>query len=200
MELKGCHRIDAPPAMVWAGLADPVLLQACLPGCRQMEKTGPGAFEAAIAVKLGPLAAIFQGQLHLTAQEPPLRCALAGEGQGGAAGSTKGVAQVNLTPQEGGTELAYAVRVQFAGKLAEIGEADVEEAARQLAGQFLARFAGALAQPQAGSPAPVRQASASAKRAGDGRAIGQHMSPAIWTTGLVAVSLILILLFSVVMQ
>jgi carbon monoxide dehydrogenase subunit G len=194
MEFSGCHRIEASPALVWESLNDPLLLRTCLPGCQRLERIGPTAFDAAIALRVGPIRATFRGRVHLTGQEPPLRCTLAGEAQGGAAGSAKGAAQVSLAPQEGGTELAYAVRTQLAGKLAEIGQGPVHDAARELADQFFARFAAALARGQ-NAPGPGQAVPARSPPARQ-----EHVSPMIWMTGLAAVSLILVLLFSVVMQ
>lgn len=193
MEFSGRYRIDAPLGTVWDGLNDPALLQKCIPGCERMEKSGPADFAAVVTLRIGPMKATFQGKVRLAEQEPPLRCILTGEGQGGVAGFAKGSAQVTLTPLEGGTELAYTARAQVGGKLAQIGQRLIDGTARQLADQFFAGFSAALASPPGG------EAPGAATKLPQ-RANPERVSPVIWMTGLVAVSLILILMFSVVMQ
>lgn len=181
MEFTGRYQIAASPESVWQGLNDPQLLQSCIPGCERMEKTGPADFAATVTLRIGPMKATFQGTVSLTDQDPPLRCTMAGEGQGGVAGFAKGQAMVVLSPKDGGTELAYTASAKVGGKLAQVGQRLVDGAARQLADQFFARFSAALA-PVA--PSPSRP---------------EPVSAVIWMAGLVAVAAILILMFTVVM-
>jgi carbon monoxide dehydrogenase subunit G len=56
------------------------------------------------------------------------------------AGFAKGSAQVALTPAEPGTRLAYAVKANVGGKLAQIGSRLIDGAAKKLAEQFFSAF------------------------------------------------------------
>ncbi len=188
MEFTGRYFIAAPPQAVWDGLFDPSILKACIPGCEALEQTGASDFAARVGVKIGPMKASFQGKVTLREQEPPRRCVLAGEGQGGAAGFAQGEATVLLAPAEGGTELRYSARAQVGGKLAQIGQRLIDAAARQLADQFFARFSQAVAPPSLPPSAAAPGVSSRPDTA----------SPLIWMTGLAAVVIILGLMLMVV--
>ncbi len=90
MDFTGRYVIPAPTEAVWAALNDPEILKYCIPGCEQLEKTSPTDFAAVAVLKIGPLKASFRGKVTLSDLDPPFRCKLAGEGQGGVAGFAKG--------------------------------------------------------------------------------------------------------------
>ncbi len=68
------------------------------------------------------------------------------EGQGGAAGFSKGSAKVNLEPGDDAdsTTLTYSASAQAGGKLAQIGSRLVDGAARKIAAEFFKRFSAQL--------------------------------------------------------
>ncbi len=166
MDFTGRYVIPAPAEAVWAALNDPEILKHCIPGCEQLEKTSPTDFAAVAVLKIGPLKASFRGKVTLSDLDPPFRCKLAGEGQGGVAGFAKGHADVELTPEGGGTTLTYAAHASVGGKLAQIGQRLIDGAARQIADDFFGRFSQALAalnpvaqlepDPQVEPPEPVQ--------------------------------------------
>lgn len=153
MEFTGKYEIAAPPARVWEALNDADVLKACIPGCQTLEKNGPTDFTAAAVVKIGPVKATFKGKVALAELDPPRRCIVRGEGQGGAAGFAKGEAEVLLTQTGSGTTLTYAAKATIGGKLAQIGQRLVDGAARQIADDFFGRFAQQLTEPAAAEPA-----------------------------------------------
>ena len=191
MEFRGRYQIAAPPQAVWDGLFDPELLRQCLPGCETLEKTGPADFAASLRLKIGPMKALFHGKLSLRDADPPYRCILAGEGQGGVAGFAKGEAALQLAPQGDGTELTYTAEAHVGGKLAQIGQRLIDGAARQIADQFFAAFAKVVAHEKASENSPPAPAPV-------GGAGADRLSPVIWMTGLGAVVLILVLMLMVV--
>ena len=141
MDFSGRYLIPASPDIVWAALNDPEILKACIPGCEQMTKTDDTHFEAAATLKIGPVKATFKGKVALENLDPPHRCTLKGEGQGGVAGFAKGEADIALTPEGNGTALAYTAKANIGGKLAQIGQRLIDGAAKQIADDFFARFA-----------------------------------------------------------
>jgi carbon monoxide dehydrogenase subunit G len=160
MEMTGERRIAAPRQRVWEALNDPAVLQAAIPGCESVERTGEDQFQAKVSVKLGPMAARFGGKVQLTNINPPASYTISGEGQGGAMGFAKGGADVALEavgPAE--TVLRYSVKAQIGGKMAQLGARLIDSTAKSMAEQFFDRFAAQLAPPApvaaAAPPAPT---------------------------------------------
>src|SRR5215472_16334991 len=144
MEFQGRYLIPAAPELVWAGLNDPEILKACIPGCEEISKTSPTDFLATATLKIGPVKARFKGKVALSELDPPKRCVLSGEGQGGMAGFAKGTAEVLLSPEGSGTFLSYTAHANVGGMLAQIGQRLIDGAAKQIADDFFERFAKAV--------------------------------------------------------
>lgn len=151
MDLSGRYEIPAPPERVWDAINDPEVLKACIPGCESLTKTDASHFEASAKLKIGPVSATFKGNVALDELDPPRRCVMRGEGQGGVAGFARGEAEVLLEAIEGGTALTYSAKANVGGKLAQIGQRLIAGAAKQIADDFFARFAAQLA-PAAAAP------------------------------------------------
>ena len=158
MKLSDTVHIPAPPETVWRGLNDPELLKAAIPGCKSIEKVSDTEFNASAAVTFGPVKATFGGKVKLSDLEPPHGYRISGEGAGGAAGFAKGSAVVRLTPQGNGTDLSYEVEASVGGKIAQIGQRFIDQAAKKMADDFFARFAAAVAPATAAPPADVSAA------------------------------------------
>lgn len=154
MEMTGERRIPASRQQVWEALNDPEALKLAIPGCESVTRTAPDAFEAKVAVKLGPMAAKFGGKVKLENLNPPASYTISGEGSGGAMGFAKGGADVALEetgPHE--TLLKYNVKAQVGGKIAQLGARLIDSTAKQMADQFFDRFAANLTPPPAEEPA-----------------------------------------------
>ena len=196
MEFKGRYLIPAPPQIVWNALNDPQILRQCIPGCERMEKTDEAHFSAAAVLKIGPVKATFNANIALDDLDPPRRCTLKGEGQGGVAGFARGEAEIVLTPDAGGTELSYAANAAIGGKLAQIGQRLIDGAAKQIADDFFARFAAAVAAvPQAAEKAPPSQPAPEAPDAAEPEQQGSGLPPGVWVVGLIAVIAALLAIF-----
>jgi uncharacterized protein len=201
MEFKGQYLIAAPAQTVWEALNNPEILRQCISGCEHFEKTDPTHFSAAATLKIGPVKARFKANLALSDLDPPRRCTLKGEGQGGIAGFARGEAEVLLLPEPGGTSLSYVATASIGGKLARIGQRLIDGAAKRIADDFFVRFQTAVAampvvEEQAPLPEPVVASTPepepkSAPRGG--------VAPQIWVVGLSAVIVVLLLLFGLVL-
>jgi hypothetical protein len=138
--------------------------------------------------------------------EPPRRCVLTGEGQGGVAGFAKGGAEVILTPEGDATVLTYTAKASVGGKLAQIGQRLIDGAAKQIADDFFRRFVAKISPELAADPTTDEIATlatpgiATAAMAGviaeppAGRA-RSGLSPVVWVGGLIAVIAVLLLAF-----
>jgi uncharacterized protein len=140
MEMKGEQTIAAPQQLVWAGLNDPQVLKACVPGCESITLVAENAYEVLMVARVGPVSAKFKGKLTLSDIRPPESYSIAFEGQGGAAGFAKGGAQVRLEPAGSDTKLSYDTQANVGGKLAQIGSRLVDAAARKVANDFFRNF------------------------------------------------------------
>jgi carbon monoxide dehydrogenase subunit G len=149
MELKGEQLIPLDPESVWAGLNDPEVLKAAIPGCETIEKLADNEYKLVLLAAVGPVKARFNGKLALSNIRAPESYTLSFEGSGGAAGFGKGGADVSLAPAEGGTMLSYQANAQVGGKIAQVGSRLIEGVAAKMASEFFTRFKAALTAPEA---------------------------------------------------
>jgi hypothetical protein len=162
MEMTGEQIIPATRAEVWRGLNDPQTLKACISGCESIERVSDTEYTVVTTAAIGPVKARFRGKLQLADLDPPNAYSLSFDGQGGAAGFGKGTAQVSLSAAPAGTRLAYAVKAQVGGKLAQIGSRLIDGVAKKMADDFFAAFKQKIGAPAAAVPAAAESESTAA--------------------------------------
>ncbi|CAG9170915.1 hypothetical protein LMG23992_01876 [Cupriavidus laharis] len=140
MEFTGSQTIAASREQVWKGLNDPLVLQACVPGCESFTAESEDEFKAVVVAAVGPVKAKFKGTLLLSERDGPNGYRIAGQGEGGIAGFGKMTAVVTLADADEGTLLTYVAEAQVGGKLAQIGSRLVTSVANKLAAEFFKRF------------------------------------------------------------
>ena len=142
MDMQGTRHLAVTQQQAWDALNDPEVLKACIPGCEKVEATGENQYAMAMAVRVGPVAARFNGRIQLQDVQPPNSYTLVFEGQGGPAGFGKGSAHVDLAPpvEGGGCELSYTAQAQVGGRIAQVGQRLVDGVARSMAEDFFKRF------------------------------------------------------------
>ncbi|MBI3443912.1 MAG: carbon monoxide dehydrogenase subunit G [Magnetospirillum sp.] len=140
MDFDGEHRINAPRLAVWQALNDPALLAACIPGCEKLELTRPNTYAATLALRIGALAARFNGSLVLEDIIPAEAYTLRGQGQGGIAGFVSGSARVVLSDDDGATLLRWNASGEIGGKLASVGGRLIHGFAVKTATEFFSRL------------------------------------------------------------
>jgi carbon monoxide dehydrogenase subunit G len=150
MEMSGEQLIPASQQDVWNALNDIEVLKACVPGCESIEPIGENTYQVLMVARVGPVSAKFKGKLTLSDINPPDSYSIAFEGQGGPAGFAKGSAKVRLSSENGATKLAYDVKANVGGKLAQIGSRLVDAAARKVADDFFRNFSEKLSALHAG--------------------------------------------------
>lgn len=201
MDFTGRYVIPAPALRVWDALNDPAVLKACVPGCQSLTRTDDDRFDAVAILRIGPVKATFKAIIRQSERDPPRRCILKGEGQGGVAGFARGEAEVSLADDGDATALSYVARASIGGKLAQVGQRLLDSAARQIADDFFVRFAAQLAAvppvAQVESVAPIMApptVKTPAARPAESR---EGLGPEIWVVGLIGVIVILLVLFRV---
>ena len=140
MEMSGEYRIPASRETVWRALNDPEVLRVCIPGCQELEQTSPTGFAATVKAKVGPVSAVFKGEVELENIDPPAGYRIQGEGKGGVAGFAKGGANIRLVEDDGETVLSYDADAKVGGKLAQIGSRLIAGTARKMADRFFGNF------------------------------------------------------------
>jgi carbon monoxide dehydrogenase subunit G len=196
MDFSGDYRIPAPVPRVWEALNDAEVLQACIPGCRELQRTSDTGFMAVVATKVGPISALFKGRVTLSDLNPPHGYTLTGEGQGGAAGFARMSAQVALAEDGDATLLRYAAQAEIGGKLASVGSRLVQSVAKKNADDFFSAFAarlgGAAVAPPAAEAAMAGVEAADASQAPGTPAVAMRAAPApsaglpVWVIALIA--------------
>jgi len=152
MEMTGEQLIRATQADTWAALNDPAILKECVPGCESIELTGDNQYAVLMTARVGPVSAKFKGRMTLSNIVAPDSYSIAFEGQGGVAGFAKGSADVSLSGAGHDTKLAYQVKANVGGKLAQIGSRLVDAAAHKVANDFFVAF-----NEKVGKPASVEE-------------------------------------------
>jgi carbon monoxide dehydrogenase subunit G len=140
MEMTGEQLIPQSQDVTWKALNDTAILKDCIPGCESIEQTGDNEYRLVMIAKVGPVSATFKGKMTLSDIVAPDSYRLAFEGQGGVAGFAKGEASVHLSPQDGGTKLAYTANAMIGGKLAQVGSRLIDGVAKKIAGEFFSAF------------------------------------------------------------
>jgi carbon monoxide dehydrogenase subunit G len=135
MKIEGTQRIDAPRDRIFAALIDPAILQKCIPGCEQLEKTGDNQYSAKLTAGVGPVKGIFTATVSLQDIVAPEHYKLVVEGKG-QPGFVKGSGELNLKDEGSATEIRYTGDVNVGGLIASVGQRMIQATANLLAGRF----------------------------------------------------------------
>jgi carbon monoxide dehydrogenase subunit G len=156
--MTGSRQLAAARPVVWAKLNDAEVLKRSIPGCESLEKLSDTEFKGTVAVKIGPVAARFDGNVTLSDINPPASYRISGSGKGGPAGMASGGANVRLEEKAGGTLLTYDVDAKVSGKIAQLGQRLIDATAAQLADKFFSNFAREVeGAPAAAAPAAEKR-------------------------------------------
>ena len=151
MTLSDRQTLPVPLAEAWAALSDLALLQDALPGCESLEETGAGAFVAVLALAVGPLTARVDARLRRREADPPSRGRASRRftllfDADAAGGRAQGEVEVSLRAAgRATTTLDYALEVEVAGAVAQLGAPFVDAVAARIAQQFFGRLRDGLA-------------------------------------------------------
>lgn len=135
MKIEGTQNIDAPRERIFAALVDPAILQKCIPGCEQMEKTGDNQYKTKLTAGVGPVKGVFTATVSLQDIIAPEQYKLVVEGKG-QPGFVKGSGALHLKDVGGATEIQYTGEVNVGGLIASVGQRMIQATANMLAGRF----------------------------------------------------------------
>ena len=187
MDMTGQRTLKATQQQAWEALNDPEILKECIPGCKKFEATGDNALAVSAGIKIGPVAATFNGNVQLTDIVAPTSYKLNFDAQGGVAGFGKGESAVELKPLPEGCELHYTVHSTVGGKIAQMGQRLIDGVAKNMAEDFFKRFEAALEKRY---PQPEDAASTAAP-APAAAPTSSGLPTWVWAAGAVAVAVVL---------
>lgn len=140
MDMQGNRQLGVSQQQAWDALNDAAILKACIPGCEKFELIADNQYAVLVAVKIGPVAAKFNGKVTLADIQAPHSYSLQFEAQGGVAGFGQGESKVELEANAQGCELRYAVHSKVGGKIAQLGQRLIDGVAKSMAEDFFKRF------------------------------------------------------------
>ncbi|KYG20590.1 carbon monoxide dehydrogenase [Bradyrhizobium sp. AT1] len=141
-----------PPAKVFAMFDDVAGIAACLPGVSLTSPPRPERVEGLIRVRLGPIAASFEGAARVERDPATLSGRIVGIGTDQRSHSaTQGEIRYCLLPLEGGAATAVELSIGYTltGTLAQVGRPGL---VRDLARRLVADFAANLDRHMSGVP------------------------------------------------
>jgi carbon-monoxide dehydrogenase small subunit len=131
-----------PPEQVFAMFDDIAAVAACLPGASLTGPPKPERVEGAIRVRIGPIAATFQGAARVERNPSDMSGRIVGIGNDQRSrSSTQGEIRYRLVSIEQGTRVDLSIGYTLTGMLAQVGRPGL---VRDLAARLIAEFAGNL--------------------------------------------------------
>jgi carbon-monoxide dehydrogenase small subunit len=144
MKVEKSFDINRAREAVWDAFGDVHLVAACLPGASIAEDLGGGNYKGKFALKLGPMAASFGGDVAIERKREEWTAIVSGKGADQRSGSrANGSMTYRLSGGEGGgaTRVDVVSEINLAGALAQFGKAGViQEVASRLTNEFVRNF------------------------------------------------------------
>ncbi len=140
--LERQFNVAHPSAQVFAMFGDIAAVAACLPGASLTAPPKPERIDGAIRVRIGPIAATFQGTARLERSPADMSGRIVGIGNDRRSrSSTQGEIRYRLVPTEQGTRVDLSIGYTLRGVLAQVGRPGL---VHDLAARLIAEFAGNL--------------------------------------------------------
>ena len=138
MKFSHTASVAASRDQVWAKLMDVPAAARCVPGVASVRATGADKYQGTLAVQIGPVRLVLDGDLAITARDEKagtasLRADAKDSRVGGAIRATMDLA---LAERDGATELRIASDITVLGRLGEFGQAVIKRKADQLMQDF----------------------------------------------------------------
>ena len=169
MKVAGQATLNAPIDRVWDALNDPAVLVRTIPGCQQLEATGPDAYAMTVVAGVASIKGSYAGTVQLAELQPPTSFVLRASGAG-APGTVSAEVTVRLSEAEGITVLDYHADAVVGGMIGGVGQRMLAGVAKKLAGEFFAAVEQVLTQAM---PAAVEQTVGEAPSVGEAQPAGQ---------------------------
>lgn len=121
MEITGEQAIGQEPDQLWETILDPAVLEATIPGARELEREGE-TYDGTLERGLAGVSLSLSATVEITDQDRPRWIDVDITGTDNTINSrVDGQARVTFEKNGDGTQLVYETEFDFAGKLASLG-------------------------------------------------------------------------------
>ncbi len=131
--------VARPPEVVWEMFQDIPTVAQCLPGAELFGQGEDGSYDGKLSVKLGPMAASFEGKCFVVPDPSSRSATIDGKGvdkSGGSRGQVK--VTYSVVPEGTGSKVAVNADVSLAGPVAQFGRTGlINEMSKRLIGEFV---------------------------------------------------------------
>jgi carbon monoxide dehydrogenase subunit G len=161
MKMEKIFKLKHPREFVWSKLSDVPFVAQCLPGASIVGELGGNRYSGRMSVKVGPMAAAFDGEIAIECRKQDWTGIVSGKGADARSSSrASGSLTYRLTegPAAGTTCVDIVSTYNLAGPLAQFGKGSIiQEIANRITAQFVENFEARLsaASDACGSPAPL---------------------------------------------
>jgi uncharacterized protein len=160
MKIENEFTVSQPLETVWRFFQDVPSVAECLPGAELTEDRGDGTYAGKVSVKLGPMAANFEGEATVRPDAASHSGSIDGKGadrRGGSRGQVK--VEYRLAESDGGTRVSIDADVSLSGAAAQFGRTGlISEMSNRLIGDFVSCVEGKLSAETPEAAAEVRAA------------------------------------------
>jgi carbon monoxide dehydrogenase subunit G len=157
MKIEKAFTIKQPRELVWDKFNDVHFVAECLPGASIVSELGENRYKGRMSIKVGPMAAAFNGEIALESRREKWSGVVSGKGSDAGSGSrVSGNMSYSLAADDppGATRVAIVSDINLAGPLAQFSKgAVVQEIANRITAAFVGNFESKLAAPAAVSDA-----------------------------------------------
>lgn len=138
MKFTHTATVAAPRDKVWARLMDIPAAARCVPGVASVRPAGKDRYQGTLAVQVGPVRLVLDGDLVLSAKDEAAGTASvrADAKDSRLGGAIRTAMDLTLTENEGQTELRIVTDLAVMGRIGEFGQTVIKRKADQLMQDF----------------------------------------------------------------
>lgn len=144
MKFEKRFELVHPPDVVWTKMNDVRFVARCLPGASIVEDLGGDRYKGRMSVKVGPMAAVFTGDVAIASRPAEWTAVVSGKGSD-ARSSSRASGSMTYKLSRGSepdvTVVEVVSEINLAGPLAQFGKsAIIQDIANRITDEFLSNF------------------------------------------------------------
>ena len=162
MKIEKTFDLPHPRELVWSRLNDIHFVAQCLPGASIVEDRGDNNYKGRMAVKVGPMAASFDGDIAIDSRREDWTAVVSGKGAD-TRSSSRASGSMTYTLKDGNapnsTRVEVVSDINLAGPLAQFSKGGIiQEIANRITAEFIKNFEARLSAASAPHQSPATAA------------------------------------------